>query len=329
MDEPKSIDSISRDEYAEYLNDLFFRSLRKDSFGTLCALLRVSGLQDAGWDPFEESVEAFEDYNWLLEKATSERSEKSGWRVGLLMYCQLVEMTAPHELLENFLRIISGEKYHLRPFGHLIRTKNKQLFSSIPPSAKVKFRELKKSAEKSSENDLIEFINSFFNDDVRNAFFHSDYIITEKYFRWTESGLAKQIQLETLNTIITNCFYFYGALLWCHKYWLKELAKTPKFHKWPQYEILEILSNEDTGVYGFNVHFSNGNKATYSRTEKGTECTNLTIENDGSINFFVGSLDDLERVWKVNGEPVSASKLKKLNRNSSDTDKSIIYETKS
>jgi len=289
MDETKSIDSISRDDYAKYLNDLFFRSLSKNSFDTLCSLLRVSGLQDAGWDPFEESEEAFEDYNWLLEKATSERSEKSGWRIGLLMYCQLIEMTAPHELLENFLRILSGKKYHLSPFGHLVR-KKKQLFSSIPPSAKVKFRELKKSAENSKEETLIEFINSFFNDNVRNAFFHSDYIITEEYFRWTESGLAQQIPLEILNTIITNCFSFYGALLWCHKFWLKELARTPKFHKWPQYEILEILSGEDVGVYGFNVHFSNGNKATYSRTEKGTECTNITIKKDGSINFFVGSL---------------------------------------
>jgi hypothetical protein len=277
MDEAIIIESISRDDCVNYLNELFFRSLRKNSFETLCALLRVSGFQDAGWDPFEESIEAFEDYNWLLEKATSERSEKSSWRVGLLMYCQLVEMTAPHELLENFLRILSGKKYHLRPFGHLGRTKKKQLFSWIPPSAKVKFKELKKSAVDSKEKRLVEFIDSFFNDKVRNAFFHSDYIITEEYFRWTESGLAQQIPLKHLNTIISNCFSFYGALLWCHKYWLKELAQAPKFHKWPQYEILEILSTEDEGVYGFNVHFSNGNKATYSRTKKGTECINITI----------------------------------------------------
>jgi hypothetical protein len=119
--------------------------------------------------------------------------------------------------------------------------------------------------------------------------------------------------------LIGNCFSFYGALLWCQKYWLKELSQAPKFHKWPQYEILEILSTEDEGVYGFNVHFSNGNKATYSRTEKGTECTNITLEKDGSINFFVGSLDDLEQVWKIDGEPVSAKRLKELARRDSDT----------
>jgi hypothetical protein len=314
MNGSDSIKTISRDDCAEYLNKLFFRSFKKNSFDTLCALLRVTGLQDTGWDPFEESIEAFEDYNWLLEKATSERTEKSKWRVGLLMYCQLIEMTAPHELLGNFFRILSGEKYHLNPFEHLVRKKKKQLFSSIPPSANFKFRELNKRAKDVNEMRLFEYINTFFNTNVRNAFFHSDYIITEENFRWTESGIAQQIGLEHLNIIISNCFAFYGAFFWCYKYWLKELSRTPKFHKWPQYEVLEILSTADKGVYGFSVHFSNGNKATYSRTSEGTECTNIRFEKDGSLNFFVGSLDDLERNWKIDGTPLSSSRLEELNR---------------
>ncbi len=64
--------------------------------------------------------------------------------------------------------------------------------------------ELNKSAEDVNEMRLFEYINTFFNANVRNAFFHSDYIITEKNFRWTESGIAQQIGLEHLNIIISN-----------------------------------------------------------------------------------------------------------------------------
>jgi len=173
----------------------------------------------------------------------------------------------------------------------------------MPPSAKAKFNALKRWAGEENEDKLREYIDSFFNDDVRNSFSHSDYIITKDKYRWTESGLAQQVNLENLNVIVTNCFNFYHALLWLHTQWLKDLAKAPRFHKWPNYEVLELLSNE-SGLYGFHVHFSNGSKATYSKTKEGTKCCNITIEGDGTINFMVGLFDKLEPVWKVNGEPI-------------------------
>ena len=78
--------------------------------------------------------------------------------------------------------------------------------------------------------------------------------------------------------------------------------KAKRFHKWPNYEVLELLTNDELGLYGFSVHFSNGNKATYARTPKGTDATNVMFEKNGSINFFVGSLDELTKEWKVDGK---------------------------
>ena len=97
--------------------------------------LRISGMQDAGWDPFEESKAAFEDYNALLRVDESQLSQAGRWRIGLLMYCQAVEMTAPQEFLANLLRILGGEKYHIRPFGSLGRTNKKQPSRRLPPRA--------------------------------------------------------------------------------------------------------------------------------------------------------------------------------------------------
>lgn len=293
---------ITEQELVDYLSDLFWNAFKKAPFEVICAVLRVSGMQDADWDPFEESLEAFEDYNVLLRLDESLLSKAGHWRIGLMMYCHAVEMTAPQEFLANLLRALNGRKYHLKPFGRLGRSKKKQDFSWIPPSAPTKYRELKKLARDANQNPLCEYIDQFFNEDIRNAFSHSDYVLSEEYFRWTESGLAQQLPLDTVNLIVQNCYRFFSTLVWLQKKVLEDLTTMPRFHKWPNYEVLELLS-DDTGLVGFSVHFSNGNKATYTRKPEGVECINCLFESDGSINFMVGSLDDLTKEWKVDGKP--------------------------
>jgi len=294
---------VAEEEYGQYLNDLFWRAFEKSPFDVLCTVLRVGGLQDADWDPFEEVKGAFADFNWYLNAKDEKLSAKASWRIGLLMYCQAIEMTAPHEVLANLLRCLKGQLYHVKPFGHLGRKNKKDPFSWVPPSAKTKFRVLGEWANEAGEGKLTEFIKTFFRDDIRNAFSHSDYIITPERFRWTEGGFANQIPLKDVETYALNAFAFYGAFFSLHSHWRKELAKAPKYHKWPNYEVLEILSDSEHGAYGFSVHFSNGNKATYSRTDKGTDATNIQLERDGTINFFVGSLDALTKQWLVDGQP--------------------------
>lgn len=296
------IRELTEQEIVDFLSDLFWSAFRKGPFEVLCAVLRVSGMQDADWDPFEESKVAFEDYNALLRLDEPTLSQGGRWRIGLLMYCQAVEMTAPQEFLANLLRVLSGAKYHIKPFGSLGRTNKKKPFSWVPPSAPVKYRELKKLAGECGQTVLRDYIDQFFNEDIRNAFSHSDYVIAGEHFRWTESGLAQQLPLDHVNSIVRNCFRFFSGVIWLHDRVLIDLKTLPRFHKWPNYEVLELLSDTER-LHGFSVHFSNGSKATYSRTEKGVECKNILFESDGSINFMVGLLDALRPEWKVNGLP--------------------------
>ncbi|MHC4122919.1 MAG: hypothetical protein ACYSSI_05035 [Planctomycetota bacterium] len=293
---------IKREEYADCIGRLIAKAFKKNPFDLVCCLLRVAGCQDEKWDPFEESLASFEDYNWMLKNAKDAPTKNAHWRIGLLTYCQAVEMTAVHEMLANFLRILNGEKYQIKPLGQLGQSNKKRLFSWIPPSANRKFAYLKEEARKCNEVKLCNYIDSFFNDKVRNAFVHSDYIITDKYFRWTETGNPTQIELSELDILISNAQEFYSAFWACYLQNLEFLGKIKKYHKWPNYEVLELLSNEK-GLYGFNVHFSNGTKATFSRTPKKVDCCNVSIQKNGTINFFCGLIDALEPVWKIDGKP--------------------------
>jgi len=295
---------IKRNEYAEYLFNLFMKAFQKAPFEIICTLLRVSGIADKQWDPFEEGLIAFKDYNWLLKKSKHSPTPFGQWRMGLLMYCQAVEMSGFHRMLANCLRVLQGKRYHLNSTGHLGRANKKRPFSWIPPSATQKFNYLKGIAKECGEEKLVEYIDSFFLDDIRNAFSHSDYVLTKEFFRWTENGLAQQIDLKTLNLLIYNTREFYSAFWFCYEQLLKNFAHLPRYHKWPNYEILELL-NDGEKLYGFHIHFSNGSKASFIRSKKGVDCVNVTIEKDGTMNFFVGLLDALEHVWKINGQTVT------------------------
>jgi hypothetical protein len=306
MDMPNDSNHVKdiRDRYLPTIHRLFERAFETNPFEALCSVLRVGGMSDEGWDPFEESRKAFDDFNWLLDKSITERNGACSRRISLLMYCHAVEMTAVHEIIANCLRCLLNEQYIIDPFQHLSRKNKKKIFSYIPSSAKNKFKFIKELASKAKESQLGEDIDSFFDENIRNAFSHSDYIFSDDSFRFRGGRLACQMGFDELDKKITGCFGFYGAFMYLHRQWLKELTKTKKYHKWQRYQVLEILSSEKEGVYGFNVHFSNGSKSTYVRRASGIKAINLRFDKNGHIAYFCGDLDALEPVWKIDGNQV-------------------------
>ena len=285
----EDITAPSRTEFIQYFDGLFERAWKSSSTDALFTILRVDGLSDANWDPYEESDKAITDFNWMLQKTSEELKPDSHMRAGLLLYCHSVEMSAPASMICNLLRCCLKLEFQIDPFFHMIYRPKKRPFEWVPPSARKKFSELTRLATEACEARLVQYLGMFFDDRVRNAFVHSDYVITDKYFRWTEGGHAQQIPLEELAGKIRACFDFYGAFMAAHKAWRLQFLHSKHFHKLPGYEVLEILTNNDVGLYGFNVHFSNGSKATFTRDGKGVQAINLSIKNDTSVTFFVGS----------------------------------------
>ena len=289
----------------EYFANLVHRAFQCGGFDALCAVLRVEGAHDADWDPFEESLRSIELHNALLAHAQEKFGTDAARRFALLMYVHLVEMSAAHELLYNLPRVASGARYKAFPLYHLRRKKNKKSFVTIPPSASTKFKLIRDAAKEAGENRIVDLIDGMFDDRVRNAVAHSDYIVTDEYFRWTESGFASELSVAELDQILANCFEFYTGLLSARRRVLTGLGRGRRFHRWPNYEVLELLSTREDGVYGFKVHFSNGSHSRYSRRRGSADAMNMIFQSDGTINFMVGMVNNLTNVYKVNGEPIT------------------------
>ena len=294
-------------KYYKYLKDLFKKAIKKNPVQSLYAVLNVTGMHYGHWDPTEELYDFFDDFNELLEEATKNQNNlKRQYRIALVMYCHVLEMSLPWQIIANILLVINGKEYRIDPFFEL-RRKRKSILGYIPPSANQKVKHLKELAVTSKETQLIKYIQVFYNEKVRNAFYHSDYCLTNLEFRYTDNGIWSSLSLDDLDSIITKCFAFYEAFFHAHA-WAKVFFKESKtYHKWPNYEVFEILKN-DKEIYGFKVHFSNGQVAKFSREPEKVEAINLHFEKDGTINFFAGNLDKLKPIWLVDGKPFKENK---------------------
>lgn len=282
----------------------FQEALDKSPFDALCTLLRPRGMHDAGWDVLDESQATFDDFNWILKEAQEQKDELCTRRLALHYYCFVIEMNAVHEMMMNLLRCLSGQHYLPFPLAHLNRKRKKggMWDSVIPASMPTKIRAIRELAKQLHKDTLVERLDYVFNDSLRNAIAHSDYILLDKELRIFGGGPPRGMELLEVDRLIGFTFSFLSGLLKAQANMRYVLRNAKRFHKWDNYEVLELLSDE-TGVYGFHVHFSNGSKSTFTRDKNGVTQINMTLR-DG-IGFMVGIADDLEPVWKVNGQPVA------------------------
>lgn len=149
----------------------------------------------------------------------------------------------------------------------------------------------------------MDLFDSFFRQDIRNAFYHSDYCIDleENTFNITEIRFGESIPLQQVNETLTKGFAFYEAFFQTYNGWRLVASKARRFDRWPRYEVLELLSNEEEGLYGFTVHISNGTQCTFERHKDKVICENVMFGKEG-LSLQIGLLDDLREEWIVRGE---------------------------
>lgn len=285
-----------------YISTLFMTAYKGGTLlDYLCTLLRVSGASYGHWDPFVEADEALIELSNLLERESTADNQKLSIRLGLLIYCHATEMAAPYEILGNLLRCKQGKRFQWDPFFHLRRSSKKDFTKHILPSPKVKINFLEKEAKLAGEEKLIEIIRSFYDDDIRNAFYHSDYCITEDEFR-IASGIGASFSLDEVSLKLSRCFAFYSAFFKVYKAAKFAIdTSKKKVFKMPEYDTLEVLTDSVDGLYGFKIHHSNGTYSEYERKKDRSHSLNLSVEKEG-ISCFVGDWNTMENKWKINGK---------------------------
>ncbi len=316
---PEQKNDVIRDRYIPMMAPVFFpdEPTKPDIIQLFASLLRVVGMEDKGWDPYSESRAVLDDLYALMQFDLPEEIFKAKdlttWRLGLLFYNHIVEMSAPYEVLTNLLRYKLGKGYSPNPYYDFLTKGQRKRFkkSGLFPKQKI---DIIKQLSAEAGLQVGDIFDEFHNTEFRNAVAHSDFVFTNDGFRCRNGNFmgAFQLSFEQVDDLITKAKIFIGSFF--------ELEREARRH-WGGYAgesmaydpvlkgVMEILIDGDGLMNGFKIHWPNGSDSIYRRTEDGIEMTNcmLAIQH-ATLELLVGMYarrpGDFSRLVEAGAEPV-------------------------
>jgi hypothetical protein len=299
--------------YADILNPLFWDdsfNLVDRMFEWACTMVRVSGLQDTGWDSYAESIEFLDDFTQLTAlELPEDRFPHPGntrARLALVAYSHMIEMSVPYELLANLLRLRLGLKYSIHPLSHLNKHRattvnGVKVRRIVPASPVAKIKEIVQLSANAGIPQVGEALQGIYNSTIRNAVYHSDYAVHDDSMRLLSGSHYSKAQgintplipFAELAEVTSEAFAFHSALLalWKRqrKLFIDFRGKILPYDD--HYKGVIEFTFEDDSLNGFRVYWPNGTTGVCARSAAG-RCLaqNIVFRPDGSIDFFVGIL---------------------------------------
>jgi hypothetical protein len=143
------------------------------------ALLRVGGVQDAGWDPYESTRRAIPAMIKLHEELPEGPGHfETARHLQLWTYGHIVEASEPYSILADMLDIANGgffKPYRFPPVPIYRARPGQPAPPTRPQFFREKLPELERLAEGAGEANALDPIREVWDYDLRNAVFHADY----------------------------------------------------------------------------------------------------------------------------------------------------------
>ena len=290
--------------YADILNPLFwsddFNQVHR-MFEWACTMVRVTGMQDTGWDSYTESIAFLEDCSQLQQLQLPEdrfpNPANTQARIALMSYSHMIEMSVPYDLLANLLRLRLGLKYSTDPLIHLNKRRGYKANGVkktriVPANPIAKIEEIDKMAVQAGFPEVGAALKGIYNHTIRNAVFHSDYAIHDDSMRIL-SGSYQLISFDELARLTNQAFAFHSALLllWKRqrKLFIDFRGKILPYDD--HYKGVIEFTFEGDSLNGFRTYWPNGMVGLCARDADGqSHAQNIIFRPDGSIDFFVGLL---------------------------------------
>lgn len=161
------------------LRALFEKARGRDELSFLFAILGInSGMEDMGWQPIEETHNLVEDLVGLIKAPLHDHAKT---RMALLLYCHVTEANFIYHCVYNMLLTIGGESPKI--FNFLDKYRN-----GVPPTVGTKLKEIRDIAIAVGHSGIPAIFDEIFRPEIRNAFFHSDYILFDNELRLKHRG---------------------------------------------------------------------------------------------------------------------------------------------
>jgi len=157
--------------YLQCMTPAFTGAHERCEFEFILALLRVRGIQDAGWDPFETTLRAIPAMTVVHESMTDLEAAR---HLHLWIYGHILEASEPYELLANMIAISQGGRWFAQRFPP-VPGKGNRPPRELSPGEKIVSMERVASA--ASMPQVATPLREIWDRELRNAVFHADYVL--------------------------------------------------------------------------------------------------------------------------------------------------------
>ena len=237
---PIHYDSLLR--YLNCLDPLFEKAKDISEFEFICTLVRVEGIKSAGWDPWENTVDVFDN---IYKLANRVKDYKKQTYISLWLYGHIIEASEPYEIVANLMNIIEGQRYRMENFPDIVGKGN----YSRPQSPLEKIRLLTERAKKINMTDSVLPFQDIFDRELRNAIFHSDYALFGSELRLTGAKLGvKRIYTHAeLGALFNKALAYFEAFKNLMSVYIKSYQQPriipihPDFSKDPEEKAVTII----------------------------------------------------------------------------------------
>jgi hypothetical protein len=155
-------------------------------------------------------------------------------------YKECAKNKEPFNILANLVNCATNKPYKCLPFFHL----RKETFPIIQETAIPEILQ-----------EILPVLNNAGYSDITSRIqkaYHVDFLSNRSEIAVAE---AKNILKELKSFLVEFLNIYFQERM--------KFRKRPKFYKLPRFDVLELLTSEEYGLYGFSVHFSNGSSATF------------------------------------------------------------------
>jgi hypothetical protein len=289
--------------YYELLRPIFVSEGKTDWFELAFAILRISGMSLGHWDATVESRELLADLDVLLLKMEllspplADR-ELTRWRLGLLAYLHVIEMSAPYHIIANLLRVQNGQRYVIEPFRTHTKAKKRESRKRPPPPTPTEKIALLRSLAGDRFTSVAKVFDDFYFAPIRNAIAHSDYTLDGETFRLVggqvqlpgEQFPTSHVPLERLGEIINTAFAFYRAFFKLEQETRRDFGSYSSTRLKHGDGEIDFLADANGLMYGFRAYWPSGAYSEYYENRDGRVPLNMRFVDGGFVGFIEGAL---------------------------------------
>lgn len=208
---PDYIDSLPL--YLNGLDSIFARAQEQDEAQLILSLLGIKGLQAAGWDPYDTTVDAIRAATRLHNETEDRLAAR---HLSLWIYGHIVEAAAPYDLLANLINIAQGGQASMFPF----ESESGRLLS---PGRKLEV--IGRQAEEIGNQAARPLLTAIWHRHLRNGVFHADYTIHGSEIRLVGDGAV--LSLEEFEALSGRAHGYHDAMIGLRRFY-RSLYAEPK-----------------------------------------------------------------------------------------------------